>query len=188
MPARSRRRVPPPYLSRERLGPWRERLALRDGRSMLVRPIDPADAAVLIEGFKVLTPEEVRMRFQRPINELTPEAARTLTVLDPRTDFALVVAEPEAPGEALVGAVARVSLDADRRAAEFALLVARPLSRQGLGRYLLQKLIAWCRRRGVETVYGEISHDNGPMLRITASLGFRREHAEPGFVRVSKAL
>ena len=188
MPAPSRRRVPPPYLSRERLGPWRERLALRDGRTMVVRPIEPADAPALIEGFKALTPDEIRMRFQHPVNELTPEAARALTVLDGKKDFALVVAEPEPAGEALVGAVARVSLDEDRRSAEFALLVGRPLTRQGLGRYLLQKLIAWCRRRGIETIYGEISHDNGPMLRIAASLGFAREQADPGFFRVSKQL
>lgn len=188
MPSPSRRRAAPPYLSRERLGPWRESLVLRDGRTMVVRPIDPADAPALIEGFRLLTPDEVRMRFQHPVNELTPEAARALTVLDPKTDFALVVAEPEPPGEALVAAVARVSLDADRRAAEFALLVPRALSRQGLGRYLLRKLVAWCRRRGIETIYGEVSHDNAPMLRVAASLGFAREHADPGFVRVSKRL
>ena len=30
MAARPRRRVAPPYVERQRLGPWRERLALRD--------------------------------------------------------------------------------------------------------------------------------------------------------------
>ncbi|HET9482989.1 MAG TPA: GNAT family N-acetyltransferase [Xanthomonadales bacterium] len=189
-PRRRARRLPPPYVQREPLGPWRERLSLRDGRSLLLRPIEPADAPALIEGFKVLTPEEVRARFQHPLNELTPEMARTLTELDPKRAFALVLAEPEDPGSALVGAVARVSLSPDRREAEFALIVGRPLAGQGLGRYLLQKLVEWCRRRGVETLYGDVSNDNTAMLRVAASLGFTREHrhGEAGYVRVTKLL
>src|SRR5687767_1031000 len=123
-PRRARaRRMPLPYAQRESLGPWRERLRLRDGRTMVLRPIEPADAAALIEGFKLLTPEEVRARFQHSLNELTPEMARTLTVLDPVHAFALVLAEPGDAGEALVGAVARVSLERERREAEFALIV-----------------------------------------------------------------
>ena len=177
-------------MQRERVGVWRERIRLADGRTMLLRPIEPADAPALIEGFKILSPEEVRMRFQHSLNELTPEMARSLTELDPDRAFALVVAEPDAPGEALVAAVARVSLDPDGRTAEFALIVGRPLSRQGLGRYLLAKLLDWCRRHGVESVHGDVSNDNGPMLRVAASLGFSREHVhgEPGFMRVTRRL
>src|SRR5688500_14260857 len=157
---------------------------------MVLRPIEPADAAALIEGFKLLTPEEVRARFQHSLNELTPEMARTLTVLDPVHAFALVLAEPGDAGEALVGAVARVSLERERREAEFALIVGRPLTRQGLGRYLLRKLIDGCRRRGIETLRGDVANDNVPMLRIAESLGFVREHVpgEAGFVRITKRL
>ncbi len=184
------RRARPPYVERRRLGPWRERLTLRDGRTMDLRPIEPADAPALIGAFKLLTPEEVRLRFQHPLNELTPEMARTLTTLDPRRAFALVVAEPDVPGEALVGAVARVSVDHARREAEFALLVGRPIARQGLGRYLMTKLIAWCQRRGIESLHGNVSLDNAAMLRVAASLGFTREHVvgEHGLVRVTKRL
>lgn len=189
-PSRRNERRPPPYTQRERLGPWRERLVLQDGRTMVLRPIEPADAPALIEAFKVLTPEEVRSRFQHPLNELTPDMARTLTALDPRQAFALVLAEPYPPGDALVGAVARVSIGESRREAEFALIVGRPLACQGVGRYLLRKLVDWCRRRGIETLYGDVSNDNAAMLRVTASLGFAREHraGEAGYVRVTKHL
>ena len=83
---------------------------LRDGRVVWVRPIAPADAEPLRGAFSLLTPEDVRLRFLHALTELTPDMARMLTHLNPRTDFALVAAEPLPPGEALILAVARASV------------------------------------------------------------------------------
>ena len=75
---------------------------------MLIRPIRPDDAVPLRAGFPLLQPDEIRQRFLHAVKELTPEMADKLTRPDPRTEFAIVAAEPLPPGEALVGAVARV--------------------------------------------------------------------------------
>src|SRR5687768_13742276 len=120
---------------------WCERLRLDDGRELLLRPIDPLDAEPLRAGFALLTPEEVRLRFLHPLKELTPELAQRLTQLVPKRDFALVAAEPLPPGEALVGAVARASINEDGRRAEFAILVSRFLAGQGLGALMMRQLI-----------------------------------------------
>lgn len=185
-----RRQRPPPYAQRERLGAWRERLRMPDGRELLMRQIEPADAPLLMEGFKVLTPHEVRMRFMTPLKELSAEFANQLARLDPRRAFALVLTEPERPGEALVGAVARLSLVEGKREAEFALVVGRPIAGQGLGKYLLCKLIEWCRRKRLDRLYGDVLLENEPMLRLVDDLGFTREHVpgESGIVRVSRDL
>lgn len=113
---------------------WQERIALRDGRALWLRPLVPEDAAALQAGFMLLTAQEVRMRFLRPLKALSPELLHRLTHPDPRRELALVAAEPLPPGEALVGAVARAAIDADGRRAEFAILVGRLLASQGLGR------------------------------------------------------
>lgn len=168
-----------PAIRRERLGPWRELLVLPNGRTVLLRPIDPRDAEPLRAAFATLTPEEVRFRFMHPIKEMTPRMARELTVLDPRVAFALAVSEPEPPGEGLVGAVGRASIDPDGREAEFALIVARPLAGQGLGTLLMKRIIEWCRRKGLEAVHGDVLADNAAMLRLVEKLGFRRTH-QPG--------
>jgi RimJ/RimL family protein N-acetyltransferase len=184
------RRAPPPpstTIRRERLGPWRELLVLPNGRTVLLRPIDPRDAEPLRAGFATLTPEEIRFRFMHPIKEMSPQLARELTVLDPRVSFALAVAEPEPPGEGLVGAVARASIAADGRSAEFALLVARPLGGQGLGTLLLRRIIDWCRRKRLDELHGDVLAENSAMLHIADKLGFRRSHVqgEGGVVHLS---
>ena len=94
--------------ARERLPPWHEHQRLPNGREVLIRPIRPEDAAPLRAGFALLQPDEVRQRFLYALKEMTPEMAERLTRINPKNEFALVAAEPLPPGEALVGAVARV--------------------------------------------------------------------------------
>ena len=186
MPDRASPPPKTPAIRRERLGPWRELLVLPNGRTVLLRPIDPRDAEPLRAAFATLTADEVRFRFMHPIKEMTPRMARELTVLDPKVSFALAVSEPEPPGEGLVGAVVRASIDPDGREAEFALIVARPLAGQGLGTLLMKRIIEWCRRKGLEAVHGDVLVDNTAMLHLLDRLGFRRTHlpGEGGVVHV----
>ena len=151
-------------------------MVLPNGRELLVRPIVPADATALREGFRVLSPEEVRLRFLHPMAELSEAEARRFASADPRREFVLVAAEPLPPGEALVLAVARASLREDSpRDAEFALLVGRLVSGQGLGKLLLRRLLAWARRHRLRSLGGTVSLDNTAMLQLTQELGFSRQ-------------
>lgn len=182
------RRVRSAPIRRTKLpGRWWWRLELDDHRVLTMRPIDLADAEPMRQSFGLLSPEEVRMRFLHPVKELTPDVARRLATIDPATEFALVLAEPLPPGEALVGAVARVAIDPNARRAEFAILVSRFLAGKGLGRLMMKQLIRWARLKRVETLYGDVLDENRAMLRLADSLGFSREPLcdEPGVTRVS---
>lgn len=165
---------------------WAWELVLGDGRVLWQRPIAPADAEPIRRTFPLLSPEEIRLRFLHPIRELTAEQARRLTRIDPATEFALVIAEPLPPGEALVGAVARLAIDPGGRQAEFAIIVSRFLAGRGLGRMLMRQLIQWARRKHLDSIYGDVLEENLPMLGLADSLGFRRERLpdEPGLLRV----
>lgn len=171
-------------------GRWAQQLQLDDGRVLWLRPIEPADAEPIRQAFPLLTPEEIRMRFLHPIREMSVDMARRLTTLDPATQFALVLAEPLPAGEALVGGVARVVVDPDRRNAEFAIIVSRFLAGRGLGRLLMRQLIRWARCKHLVSLYGDVLDENAAMLGLAASLGFRRELLpdEPGVVRVRLSL
>ncbi|MCA0394034.1 MAG: GNAT family N-acetyltransferase [Proteobacteria bacterium] len=174
---------------RNRMPPWHERLRLRNGREVQIRPIRPEDAEPLRAGFGLLRPEEIRQRFLQPLRELPPELARRLTHPNPRNEFALVAAEPLPPGEALIGAVARVSVAQDTREGEFAILVSHFVAGMGLGRHLMRRLVRWSRGRRVERLHGDVLLDNTAMLALAESLGFRRQRSDsPGLARIALEL
>ncbi|MEZ0470499.1 GNAT family N-acetyltransferase [Luteimonas salinilitoris] len=170
---------------RNRLPPWHDQIRLANGRELLIRPIRPDDAVPLRAGFSLLKPDEVRQRFLYSVKELTPEMAERLTHPDPKTEFALVAAEPLPPGEAMVGGVARVSIVPDTRNAEFAILVSHYIAGMGVGRQLMLRLVRWSKGKKLDCLYGDVLEQNQPMLSLSKSLGFRRESTDtPGLVRV----
>lgn len=165
--------------------PWRESLRLRDGRELLLRPIDPRDIEPIRASFALLHDEEVRLRYLHPVKALAEDYLQALVHPRRGRDFTLVLAEPLAPGEALVGAVARLVRDPDGGQAEFALLVSHFLAGQGLGRLLLRKLIARARRWRLRVLYGQVREDNTAMLALATALGFRYlASSEPATLRV----
>src|SRR5574338_637196 len=162
-------------VARNRLPPWHEELRLRNGRQVLIRPIRPEDADPLRAAFPLLQPEEVRQRFLHAMSELPTPMAERLTRPDPKTEFALVAAEPLPPGEALVGAVARIAIDDNGKDAEYAILVSHYVNGMGLGRHLMRRLVRWAKGRKVQRVYGDVLESNLPMQALATSLGFRQE-------------
>jgi RimJ/RimL family protein N-acetyltransferase len=175
-----------PSIQRHRLGsPWRERVVLADRRELLLRRVMPEDAEPISAGFSLLSAEEVRLRYQHPMKSLGEQYLHRLTHPRRGRDFVLVLAEPLPPGEALIGAVARLSRIDDVREAEFAIIVSRFLTGQGLGRLLLSKLVAYARRSKLQAIHGDVLDDNTPMLHLAEALGFRRQSsASAGMVRV----
>lgn len=172
--------------ARNRLPPWHEMQRLANGREVLIRPIRPEDALPLRAGFALLQPDEIRQRFLYALKELTPEMADRLTRPDPRREFAIVAAEPLPPGEALIGAVARVAITDGTRDAEFAILVSRFINGMGLGRHLMRRLVRWTRGKKLQHLHGDVLELNQPMLALAESLGFSRTHNQDmsGLVRV----
>ena len=172
--------------ARNRLPPWHQELKLRNGRKVPSRPIRPEDAEPLRGAFPLLYPEEVRQRFLHAMSELSPAMAERLTRPDPKTEFALVAAEPLPPGEALIGAVARLAITPGTRDAEFAILVSHFVAGQGLGRQLMRKLVKWAKTKKLDRLYGDVLDHNHAMLQLAQSLGFKRQREAdtPGLVRV----
>lgn len=181
--------MPPfPALPRRPLRPMRtETLRLDDGRVLRLRPVDPKDAAPIAGAFELLDEDEVRRRYLHPVKALAPEYLARLVAPDPAREFVVVAAEPLPPGQALVGGVARLTRDDEGAGADFAILVARLISGQGVGRALLRRLCEWAQAHGVERLHGDVLEGNAPMLALAQAFGFEREPGEPasGLVRVT---
>lgn len=165
-----------------------ELVTLKDGSQVRLRPIRPEDAAALQRGFRRMTAEDARFRFFAPVRELTPEMAARLSQIDYDRELALVYEDPASPGELLGGA--RITMDPDRRRAEFATTIRSDQQGRGLGRLALERVIRYAARQGAEEVWGTILAENQPMIRLATSLGFtiRRDPDEPDAVIASRRL
>jgi acetyltransferase len=162
---------------------------LRDGRELTLRPIHPSDIAALQRGFSHLSSDEVRLRFLHAMNGLAPELAERLCRIDPDCEIAFVLTDPH-DAEAEIHGVARAHIDLVTASAEFAVIVQKAFSRQGLGRMLLERLAHACRARGVRELWGDVMSDNSQMLQLCSEFGMQHRSLphDPGLTRVTLSL
>lgn len=150
----------------------RERLTLRDGTTVRLRPIGPGDRDELAEGFERLSLESRYQRFLAAKPRLSSSELAYLTDVDHGDHEALVAIDP-ATGNGV--AVARyVRLEQDSAIAEPAVTVADAWQGRGLGTALLGAL---CRRAvagGVRTFRALLLVENQTMLDVFESLGDAR--------------
>jgi acetyltransferase len=69
--------------------------------------------------------------------------------------------------------VVRLHADANYRTAEYAVLVRSDMKGRGLGWELMQLIIDYARREGIETIEGQVLRENATMLTMCRELGFR---------------
>ena len=83
----------------------------------------------------------------------------------------------------------RLSADPDGERGEFAIVVADGMTRQGLGRRLMRRMIDHAASRAINEIYGLVLANNEAMLDLCRHLGFRIEAVGDGagVVRVSLA-
>lgn len=152
-----------------------ELVTLANGRTFLLRPVRAEDAPAFHRGFAKLNPADIRMRFFAPMGRLSPEITERLTQIDYDREMALVAVAPsEAEPEEVFGVV-RIIADPDNRRAEYAIIVDSSIKGQGLGRILMDRIIAHARRRGIGEIWGDVLRENQRMLAVCDEFGFRRE-------------
>jgi GNAT superfamily N-acetyltransferase len=139
-------------------------LVLRDGSRVLLRPVEPADKALLAEGFARLSPESRYRRFLAPLPELTDAQLRYFTEVDHHDHEALAALDP-ATGRG-VGVARFIRLHDRPSVAEAAVTVVDAWQNRGLGTLLLGALAERARREGITTFTGLLLASNREMLEL----------------------
>lgn len=154
-------------------GRYRERLLLRDGRSVLLRPAHHRDAALLQGFFAELSPRSRLLRFHGALNALSDAAARTLSTQVASRHVALLALAEGPEGLPELCAEARYAIDdaPEGDEAEFGIAVADDWQRLGLGRALLVRLAIHARTNGFSRLHGSVLAGNEPMLALLRALG-----------------
>ena len=84
----------------------------------------------------------------------------------------VAIAPPDEKGVRAMAGEARAVADPDNRKAEFAVQVASGWQGKGVGRALMEKLLAYLRERGLEEVEGQCLHENTGMAALARKVGF----------------
>ncbi|MCA9688367.1 MAG: GNAT family N-acetyltransferase [Myxococcales bacterium] len=159
------------------------RKTLRDGRSVLLRPIEPADAPRLREGLARMSPESRYRRFLAPTGALSDAKLRYLTEVDQRDHIAWGALDLDAPGLPGVGVARCVRLNDDPTAAEAAIAVVDSHQHLGLGTLLLGVLSAAAAAQGIRWFRALVLEDNAPMLTLLRQLNATIAREGVGTVR-----
>jgi acetyltransferase len=162
-----------------------EIITLSDETELILRPIRPEDGPAFQEFYTRLSPEEIRFRFLHPIKSLSPSLSARLTQIDYDREMALVLTW-NSGGPEILGVV-RITADPNIGNAEFAIVIRRDMTGQGLGPMLLKRIIDYSKSRGIKYIYGEVLSDNRSMLRLADAFGFKKRPVpdDPGVMHVS---
>lgn len=159
----------------------KETFLLKDGRAVVLRPIDRDDVERLMELHDNLSGESQYFRFFGPKPQLTRAEAEYLAGVDFHKRFA-VVAEAAEETKPIV-AVGRFDVNQPGEA-EAAIVVRDDYQGAGLGRALLERMRQMARGRGLDRFTAEILAENVKMIELLKASGLQIEPAQSGVVRV----
>lgn len=158
---------------------WKDYAAdgiLRDGSSVHIRAIRPADRAELARGFAELSPEAVYFRFFRVKQRLTEAELTEFTEQDFVRRAALVATLRVNDEERIIASARYAATDtaADPpHRAEVAFTVGDAFQGRGLGTLLLEQLIVLARTNGITEFEADVLGENNRMLSVFAKSGLR---------------
>ncbi|MDJ0703602.1 MAG: GNAT family N-acetyltransferase [Leptolyngbyaceae cyanobacterium MO_188.B28] len=116
------------------------------------------------------------------------EMAR-FTQIDYDRKMAFIATGVDAQASSETLGVVRAIADPDNHSAEFAIIVRSDMKGQGLGRALLERIIRYCRNKGLQELVGEVFAENTAMLNLAQGFGFQRKRtSDPTIVEVRLTL
>lgn len=165
---------------------WEKLIGLGSLGPVLLRPIRPEDEPIYRAFFQKVDPQDARLRFFQPMRNLSHEFVARMTQVDYAREIAFVALSDM---NEMLG-VSRFASDPDYEHAEFGVLVRSDLKGRGLGRALMQHLIAYARAEGLKELSGYVLAQNTGMLALAAELGFTSRWADddPALRKVALAL
>ena len=146
-------------------------VTLRDGRSVLIRPIQPSDAPALAESIESADADTIYRRFFGGHPQVTSELLDFLTTVDYTSRFALVAVEPASQRGV---AIARYEPAEQDGTADVGIAVTPGWRGVGLAGELLRLLAQAAGERGIHTFTGTYLADNRP---VAALINAADEHA-----------
>lgn len=145
---------------------------LRDGSTLLLRPIQQEDEERLLALFYRLSRRAVYFRFHHVLTHMSQEEARRFCTVDYDNAFALVATTGSGKEEKII-AVGRYNRLPRGDRAEAAFVVEDKYWGKGIATHLLEQLAIMARQKGIRIFEGEVLAENKEMMRVFRDSGFK---------------
>lgn len=146
-------------------------IVTKNGMKVTLRPIRPEDEAMEREMFTHFSEETERFRFFSQIKDVSHRFLTQYTQIDYDREMA-IIAELDENGRKRMLGVSRIIGDPYNENAEFAMVVADPWQKQGLGSNLMDSILTIAEKREIKKVYAYLLEDNAVMRRMFEKRGF----------------
>lgn len=158
--------------------------------AVLIRPMVPADATLLGEFVRSLSPPSRGRRFHAGVRELSVTLLHRYATIDHDREMAFIATVDEDGRRSCIGEARYAAVDGQDDTREFAIAVRDDRQRRGLGNELLERLVHHARLVGVRWLRGDVMRDNLPMLALAHKLRFvvQRHPDDATLVRVIRAM
>ena len=145
---------------------------LKDGRSVLLRPIRPEDEPLENELWKTFSDETQRFRFFSPMRTWSHATLVRYTNIDYDREIAVIAELTMNRERKMIGVVRMIMEPPDFKTAEVAIVVGDPWQGLGLGSKMMDCIIEIARDKNLESIYGLILRDNSRSIELFKKKGF----------------
>ena len=161
----------PTELDKKSIEKYSTSVALKDGSSLHLRPIQMSDEEKLLALFGRLSKQTIYLRFHHVLSHMSKEEARRFCTVDYVNTFALVGTLGEGPEERII-AVGRYARQPGAEIAQIAFEVEDKYQGLGIGTHLLDQLAYIARDKGITTFEAEVLSENRDMMNVLINSGF----------------
>jgi acetyltransferase len=144
---------------------------LRDGRTVLLRPIKPEDEPLWLEMFQNFSEKSLRNRFFNIMKDAPHEMRIRYCNIDYDREIAIVAEIKEDKQRKILGVV-RVPIEPDGKTGEIAFIVADPWQGLGLGSKMVDHMIEICKDKKLQKIYAIMMNDNHAAINLVKKMGF----------------
>ena len=171
--------VKPPFPSR-----YESRIKLNNGAEESLRPVQPGDGDLILDLFGKISPRSLYLRFLSHIQYLSEDMLYRFTHMNYPDEFALAALVRENEKDAFI-AVGRYARESGNDICDLALAVRDDWQHLGLGKELLEKLIAAGKENGISRFGSMMDPQNTVMMHILTDLGYEVKYSpRSGFYEV----
>ena len=163
---------------------------LKNGLTVKIRGVRPADKAGIVDAFSKLDPESVYTRFFQAKGALSAQELKAATEVDFENVVALVVTVESGGKETIIGGGRYLAFGLPgARSAEVAFIVEEDYHGLGIAGRILRHLARIAREKGVSRFQAEVLPQNKAMLAVflRSGLPMKQTQAE-GVIHVTLSL